>query len=128
MADVGHPVGAVDQYRGHVVLELGIPVHDPGELGRRQREQIAVRLGPDADGTPGAGRPQARLAEVASLAQRGHHLLATGHQHLDDALVDEIHFRGGRTLAHDRVPWKKNDRKPILGTFEGLRPVVPKKL
>lgn len=36
LVDVGHPVGAVDQHGGHVVLELGIPVHDPGKRGCRQ--------------------------------------------------------------------------------------------
>lgn len=68
LAYVGHPVGAVDQHGGHVVLELRVPVHDLGKRGCRQREQVAVRVGPHADGTSGPRRPQARLAEVAAVA------------------------------------------------------------
>jgi len=68
LTNVSHPVGAVDQHGGHVVLELGIPVHNPGKRGRRQREQVAVRVGPHADGAPGPRCPQARLAEVAAGA------------------------------------------------------------
>jgi len=110
LADVGHPVGAVDQHRGHVVLELGIPVHDPSKRGCRQREQVAVRVGPHADGTPSTGRPQAGLAEVAAVAERGHYLFAIGHQHLDDAFVHEVHFRGCGTFAHDRITCNRKKR------------------
>lgn len=112
LAYVGHPVGTVDQHRGHVVLELGVPVHDHGKRGRRQREQVAVRVGPHADGTPGPRCPQARLAKVAAIAQRGHHLLATGHQHLNDALVHEVHLCGCSPFTHDRVTYRnKTDAK-----------------
>lgn len=107
LVNVGHPGGAVVQHGGHVLLELWIAAHDPGERGGRQREQAAVRFGAHADRTPRARRgPQARLAEVTAVGQRGHHFLAAGHQNLDDALVYEVHFRGGRALAHDRVTCK----------------------
>lgn len=122
LADVGHPVGAVDQHGGHVVLELGIPVHDSSERGCRQREQVAVRVGPHADGTPSTRRPQAGFAEVAAVTERGHYLLATGHQYLDDALVHEVHLRGCGTFAHNRVTCnskKINHRHFVFSTLNG---------
>lgn len=68
LTDGRHAVGTVDQHGRHVILELGIAVRDPDERVRGQREQVAVRVGPDADGTPRARRPQARLAEVTAVA------------------------------------------------------------
>lgn len=82
-----------------VLVEHCVKVFD------REREQVAVGLGPHARHSPGVGE-QTDLAKVRAVAERSGHV-AVVHHDVNDALLDEVHLGADRSLFDDDITYLK---------------------